>query len=165
MRHRIAICFALAALVTSLGCAGSRRCWISEAEAPKDTLISRLDPARGEVLRLTGVYLGGFEKGRIAPVELFDYEKSLPMGIEYCVRVSDECWGVLEREHEQRDLDEEWSLVVDAVVEFQGPPGPIECVGWVRILRMIEVFPRDRFTGSNGRAEAAKLVDEFRADA
>lgn len=152
MAHRpLAIFCALAALVTSFGCAGSRRCWVLEAEAPKETLISKVKPEPGEVLRLTGVYLGGFEKGRIAPVELFDHEKSLPLGIEYCVRVSDECRGVLEREHEKRGLDEERSLVVDAVVEFQGRADPIQCpFGWVKILRMIEVSPRDRFTGSDG---------------
>lgn len=151
--YRVGVFGLLALAALSLSCTTGRGCWVTEADAPAESLISRVDPKAGEVLRLAGVYLGGFEKGRIAPVELFDFEKSLPMGVEYCVRVSDECRGVLGKEQQRLGLDGDWSLVVDAVVEFQGRADPVQCpVGWVKVLKLIDVSPRDHFN-DGGRPE------------
>lgn len=137
----------LLVLIVGLGCSSARKCWIDEPEAPLERLVVRDERLVGQTLRLRAVYQGGFEGGILAPVELFDNERSIPMGMEYCLLVVSRCQGPLEAARRYLGDGEDWSTVVDAVVEYKGHPDAVNCLGgWVRLIHLVRVSARDRPT-------------------
>jgi hypothetical protein len=143
METRVLISRSLATFLVTLatGACSVNRCVSAQRDSGLERLVFDGQATAGSIFVVEGPYRDtGLHGARIVPAELFDHERLVPLGFEYCVALRESCRLVLEREAGR--LGGRWPLTVEAVVEYHERRDSIECpAGWLRVVGIVGFRP------------------------